>query len=260
MKRTKFKYPSPSETPDLEESLNTEAGSQFGFWCLNIIWTLTLGTFALFVGTGCESTNANQSQSLAPSTPAIASTNALVQSCLLCHSTREMQRGPIIDGLPAWYIEDQLTKFMTGVRGRNSTNKSEFLMGSGVSLIKSDADVETVVTYFSELPPANHLKTVRGDATRGQQLYTLCATCHGPAGEGREDIKSPPLTMQEDWYLYDQLVRTKAGLRSRAQDDPQGLLMEQSIQGMNTQDFRDVVSYINDELSGRAKPEPAPTN
>lgn len=171
-----------------------------------------------------------------------------------------MQRGPIIDGLPAWYIEDQLEKFLAGVRGKNSTNKSEFLMGSGVTLLKNESDVATVVSYFSQLPPANHLKTVRGDAARGQQLYALCAACHGPVGEGREDIKSPPLAMQEDWYLYDQLVRTKAGLRSGSEASPEAALMVQSIQGMNTQDFRDVVSYINDELSGRAKPAVVPSN
>ncbi len=171
-----------------------------------------------------------------------------------------MQRGPIIDGLPAWYLELQLRRFMTGIRGQNPTNKSEFLMGSGISLLKTDADVEQVVAHFSGLPPANHLNTIRGDATRGQQLYALCATCHGPAGEGREDIKAPPLTVQEDWYLYDQLVKTKAGLRGGTEARPEALLMNQSIQGMNTQDFRDVVSYINDVLSGRTKPAVAPSN
>jgi len=222
-------------------------------------WFLAVAVWGLSLSSGCSTpkpTPTAQPPSLANTT----STNALAQSCLLCHGTREMQRGPIIDSLPAWYLELQLQKFMTGVRGQNSTNKSEFLMGSGVTLLKSDADVKRVVSYFSQLPPANHLKAIRGDSTRGQQLYLLCATCHGPAAEGREDIKAPPLTMQEDWYLYDQLVRTKAGLRGRAETDAQGLLMEQSIQGMNTQDFRDVVSYINDELSGRAKPAVAPSH
>src|ERR1041384_6737959 len=37
-------------------------------------------------------------------------------SCLLCHSTKEMQRGPIVAGLPAWYSELQLRKFAEGVR------------------------------------------------------------------------------------------------------------------------------------------------
>lgn len=148
---------------------------------------------------------------------------------------------------------------MTGVRGQNPTNKSEFLMGSGVTLLKTDADVEEVVSYFSQLPPANHVKAIRGDSTRGERLYPLCATCHGPAAEGREDIKAPPLTTQEDWYLFNQLVRIKAGLRGGTDTDPQVGLMNQSVQGMNTQDFRDVVSYINDELSGRAKPAAAPS-
>ena len=51
-------------------------------------------------------------------------------SCLICHSSQEMQRGPIIDGLPAWYGKAQLEKFRDGIRGQNPENRSELLMGS----------------------------------------------------------------------------------------------------------------------------------
>ncbi len=63
--------------------------------------------------------------------------------------------------------------------------------------------------------------------------------------------------MQEDWYLFDQLNRIKAGLRGGLETNSPVWLMHQAVQGLNTQDFRDVVSYINDELAGRA---PAATN
>lgn len=198
----------------------------------------------------------------APHTPVAAgaaapsTTNALVQSCLLCHSTREMQRGPIIDGLPSWYLELQLRRFMTGERGKNPTNKSEFLMGSGISLLQTEEDLATVVQHFSSLPPARHVKTIRGDNERGAAHFTFCATCHGPNGRGREEIKAPPLVVQEDWYLFDQLNRIKAGLRGGQETNSPVWVMHQAVQGLNTQDFRDVVSYVNDELAGRA-PEAA---
>jgi cytochrome c553 len=124
-----------------------------------------------------------------------------------------MQRGPIIDGLPAWYLERQLRLFMSGERGRNPENRSEYLMGSGISLLKTDDDLAAVVRHFSQLPPARHVKTIRGDNERGAAHFTWCATCHGPNGRGREEIGAPPLIVQEDWYLFDQLIRIQAGLR-----------------------------------------------
>lgn len=166
-----------------------------------------------------------------------------------------MQRGPVIAGLPAWYQENQLRKFMSGLRGQNPKNRSEYLMGSGVSLITTEEDLTAAVAYFSQLPATNHIKTVRGDNTRGAEIYQNCIVCHGFNGEGREDLKSPPLTVQEDWYLYDQMVRFGAGLRGATESDPEGWLMHLSTQGMNTQDFRDVVSYINDELNGHPAPK-----
>ncbi len=184
--------------------------------------------------------------------PELAASEPLVQSCLLCHSTREMQRGPIIDGLPAWYLELQLRRFMTGERGTNPENKSEFLMGSGITLLKTEDDLAAVVRHFSSLPPARHVKTIRGDNERGAQHFTFCATCHGTNGRGREEIKAPPLVVQEDWYLFDQLNRIKAGLRGGQDPGNPVWLMHQAVQGLNTQDFRDVVSYVNDELAGRA--------
>ncbi|HAV62977.1 MAG TPA: hypothetical protein DCY13_11505 [Verrucomicrobiales bacterium] len=199
---------------------------------------------------GCQSRS--QLPPAAIAEVATTSTNALVNSCLICHGTREMQRGPVLDGLPAWYLELQLRKFLAGVRGCNPENRSEHLMGSGISLLRTEADFEVAVKLFSEKPPQDHLKTIRGDVGRGRQLFTYCATCHGFDGRGREEVKAPPLTVQEDWYLYDQLVRFKAGLRGGTAADPEGFLMHQAVLGLNTQDFRDVVSYVNDELAGRS--------
>lgn len=223
----------------------------FGYRRLEILWASVLLHLTLHLLTGCSS---RKPEPAAPPTAdaATSPTNALVQSCLLCHSTREMQRGPIIDGLPAWYLELQLRRFMTGERGKNPDNKSEFLMGSGISLLQTEDDLATVVRHFSSLPPAKHVKTIRGNNERGAQHFTFCATCHGPNGRGREEIKAPPLVVQEDWYLFDQLNRIKAGLRGGQDTNSTVWVMHQAVQGLNTQDFRDVVSYINDELAGRA--------
>jgi len=238
----------------IPNAMKRGSGRDPGEWALAVPLSLVLRPLTLLLLTACAA-EPRPPSTANPTAPFSTATN-LVQSCLLCHSTREMQRGPIIDGMPAWYLELQLRRFLTGERGRNPANKSEYLMGSGISLVKTGDDLATVVRHFSQLPPAKHLKTIRGDDERGAQHFTFCATCHGFNGRGREEIQAPPLNVQEDWYLFDQLNRIKAGLRGGQETNSPGWLMHQAVQGLNTQDFRDVVSYINDELRGAVQPLP----
>jgi cytochrome c553 len=179
-------------------------------------------------------------------------------SCLLCHSTKEMQRGPILDGLPAWYLEPQLKKFAEGVRGRNPENKSEALMGAGEAILHDAGERARVSQHIASLPPQRHLLTVRGDLERGRELYAaVCAICHGPTGrEGREDLKSPPLTPLEDWYQLDQLRKYQSGLRGTNALDVEGQLMRAAVLTMSEQDFRDVTRYIAEELAATNAPAP----
>lgn len=187
-----------------------------------------------------------------PASTAPARTGAEVYaSCLLCHSTREMQRGPILDGLPAWYTEPQLKKFADGVRGRNPENRSEVLMGAGEAVLHDAGERARVAQHIASLPPQRHLLTVRGDTARGRTLYqAVCAVCHGATGrEGRADLKSPPLTPLEDWYQLDQLRKYQSGLRGTNAADVEGQLMRAAVLTMSEQDFRDVTRHIAEELA-----------
>ena len=51
------------------------------------------------------------------------------------------------------------------------------------------------------------------DLERGQQLYFLCSTCHGPAGEGNTLLNTPAAGKQDTWYVERQLVNYRANLR-----------------------------------------------
>jgi len=161
-----------------------------------------------------------------------------------------MQRGPIVDGLPAWYSEWQLKKFAEGVRGRNLENRSEALMGAGEAIVHDPNERRRVADHIASLPPRKHLLTVRGDKVRGREMYQSCVVCHGVKGsEGREDLKSPPLTPLEDWYQLDQLRKYKSGLRGTNALDVEGQLMRAAVLQMSEQDFRDVTRYIAEELA-----------
>lgn len=173
----------------------------------------------------------------------------LFQPCLLCHSTREMQRGPILDGLPAWYVENQMRKFRDGIRGSEPENRSAVLMAGAVSPGLSDTDTVLLARHISQLPVRDHLTTVRGDTERGRALYVICAACHGDRAQGNEELKGPPLDVQEDWYLLDQLRKFKAGLRGRHPGDVEGQTMAAVMATLEDAQLRDIVAYITAEFA-----------
>lgn len=48
---------------------------------------------------------------------------------------------------------------------------------------------------------------------RGRGLYTACAACHGPQGEGNPDLNAPRLTHLAPVYVAAQLQKFKQGIR-----------------------------------------------
>lgn len=172
------------------------------------------------------------------------SSSLVYDSCLVCHSTREMQRGPILDGLPSWYVVHQLSKFDKGIRGSKEENKSEFLMHPVVQQYSDPSVWEVLATRIESLPKPDHIKTIRGNPVRGKVLFAVCASCHGPKGEGNQDLKAPPLTVQEDWYLMDQLRKFQLGMRGYDSRDIEGKLMQNIVRMYSIDNLKDIVAFI----------------
>lgn len=214
---------------------------------------LIAGTMPMLLG-GCSTAS---KPPIPPVTQveAVRSGGEIFTSCLLCHSTREMQRGPIIDGLPAWAVELQLKKFRDKVRGSNPTNKSEVLMAAGESIVQDDAEIRRVAEHIASLPPQSHLLTVKGDKQRGKLIYLQCINCHGPKAEGKAETKSPPLNSLEDWFQLDQLRKFKSGLRGKHPQDAEGNVMRLAVMGLSDDDLKNVTRYIAEDLAA-AKPLP----
>ena len=169
-------------------------------------------------------------------------------ACTLCHSTREMQRGPIIDGLPAWYIEAQLAKFASGQRGGNPDNRAEQLMASAIKDLDPALDVAALARFIERQPPPTTPNTTRGDIDAGRAVYAGCIPCHGHRAEGNEVMKSPPLATLEDWYVLDQLRKFHSDLRGSHSEDLQGIQMRASIVHLTLDDLRNVTAYIAAEF------------
>lgn len=169
-----------------------------------------------------------------------------LQACKLCHSNREMQRGPVLDGMEEWYLLDQLQKFKTGLRGQQDSNRAEILMATAMKDVSPDPEtLLSLAQAFATLPPQPSLTTIKGNAERGQQLYQSCANCHGVDAKGKPEVKAPGLLIQEDWFLLDQLRKYKLGLRGTHPEDSFGTVMAAAVKDWPDKDLKDIVVYLN---------------
>ena len=62
-------------------------------------------------------------------------------------------------------------------------------------------------------------------ADRAQELWELCAQCHGPAGGGNPMALAPAIAGLPEWYVATQLRDFKGGLRGLHPEDTGGLRM-----------------------------------
>ena len=215
-------------------------------WRLGMV-AFVVGQFGL-VGVGCAPDSTPPSRFAARTVPTVD--KATLDACMVCHSTKEMQRGPVLDGLPAWYLEAQLKKFQTGQRGKNPKNKAEQLMGAAMSKIKTDTELTALAVHFGKLKPKPSLRVIRGDVATGRALYaTRCASCHGDKGEGKRELNSPPVNVQEDWFLMDQLRKYASGQRGVHPGDAGGVLMKAAAANLSPTDLWNVVAYIAKNLT-----------
>jgi cytochrome c553 len=73
---------------------------------------------------------------------------------------------------------------------------------------------------------------------RGYDLYAKCVVCHGRLGEGKKSQNAPKIGGQMAWYLEQQLVNMKAGIRVNKKMDPY-------IRKLDEQDFKDLALYLS---------------
>lgn len=175
----------------------------------------------------------------------------LFRACVSCHG--DDGRGnraigaPPIAGLPAWYVEAQLTKFRSGVRGRHPDDFEGLRMRPMARQMMNEAEVKSVSSHVASLRPAHVAPTLEGgDRAAGATSFAPCVACHGAKGQGNEGLKAPPLAGQADWYLLGQLKKFKAGIRGADPKDAQGALMRPMALSLpNDKAMLDVVTHVS---------------
>lgn len=187
-----------------------------------------------------------------PVSPVLAGDRGAEQfsTCALCHGPdgrgNQKLEAPAIAGLPQWYIEAQLKKFRTDVRGAHPADYRGVQMRSMAKTIYEEGDVALLAAYVASLPASPAASTLQGDVEKGKATFAVCQACHGDKAQGNEVLKAPPLRNQHDWYMLSQLTRFKGGIRGAHKDDVSGAQMRGIANTLqDEQVMRNVVTYIN---------------
>jgi cytochrome c oxidase subunit II len=84
-----------------------------------------------------------------------------------------------------------------------------------------------------------------GDPAAGAALYAVCSACHGPSGQGNQQLNAPRLAGQSSWYLVRQLHGFKQGWRGASPQDVYGQQMLPMAATLpDDAAVRNVVAYI----------------
>ena len=173
----------------------------------------------------------------------------LFETCVPCHGRAGEGNpeigAPNIGGMQAWYIQTELRKFRAGARGMHFNDTEGMRMRPMALSLMTDENVETVARYVASLPSSRQTPALQGDPKAGEELFALCGSCHGPAGEGEDVAKAPRLAGVDDWYLATQLRKFKSGVRGADPKDPEGRLMRPMARSLPDENaIRNVVAYI----------------
>ena len=183
--------------------------------------------------------------------PGVARGTDLYDTCRPCHGKSgegtEALGAPAIAGLPQWYVEAQLDKFRSGVRGAHPADAEGNRMRPMARSLNLPGDVQSVAQYVASLKARPAHPTLQGgNAAAGEAPYTtVCTVCHGADATGTEGMGAPTLLTQPDWYLLKQLEKYKSGQRGTDTADVTGQQMATMASMLpDHQSMLDVIAYI----------------
>ncbi len=80
----------------------------------------------------------------------------------------------------------------------------------------------------------------------GTTLFqNVCAQCHGPKGEGKEDVKSPSIANLPAWYVTTQITNFHDGKRgTNVAVDPQGAMMAAIAKALKPEQIQAVAKHV----------------
>ena len=144
-------------------------------------------------------------------------------TCSACHLDSGVGnpslKVPAIASLPRWYVTDQLRKFRFGERGDHSKDTAGQLMRQNTKSL-DDRVIAFLGRYVSNMKPVKKKNTIKdADLKKGKTIFTKnCIECHKADGSGDKGKRVPPLNIQPDWYILEQLIKFENGQRLHSKD------------------------------------------
>ncbi|MFC5457510.1 c-type cytochrome [Prosthecobacter fluviatilis] len=91
------------------------------------------------------------------------------------------------------------------------------------------------------VPPA----VASTQSTDGKVIFqTVCAQCHGTAGEGKLELKSPSIAAMPGWYMTTQFANLREGRRGHDASDPQSFMMASIAKALQPEQIKAVIEYV----------------
>ncbi|NNE91420.1 MAG: cytochrome c [Verrucomicrobiales bacterium] len=171
--------------------------------------------------------------------------------CAVCHGPKgEGNRqllAPSIAGLPAWFIELQLSQFREGHRGAHPDDLHGRQMRQ-VALLLDEAATHAVALQIEAMEKIPTVWTGEKPApplVRARRIYAnQCMSCHRFNGTGERVFRSAPLIGLPDWYLAGQLKKYRAGWRGTQPADHYGAKMVAVSSRLSDQDIEEMAAYL----------------
>ena len=182
------------------------------------------------------------------------------QNCVSCHGAEgqgDFSLGaPALAGMENWYVQTQLQKFYSGVRGTHFKNPNGIAMRSALDFLRSEAQpfrpMSHLAHYIEKMPEAKPEKSFDADPVRGKAHYALCVACHGEDAQGNRSLNAPKLTGKQDWYLLKHLVAFRDGVRGADPRDEAGAQMAAIAKVLpDEKAMQDVIAYIQSLSAAR---------
>jgi cytochrome c oxidase subunit 2 len=80
----------------------------------------------------------------------------------------------------------------------------------------------------------------------GEQIFELCAQCHGANGQGQREFSAPAIAGLPQWYIETQLKKFRSGARGSHPDDVTGMLMRpMTLSFHNDGDMKAVAAFVS---------------
>jgi cytochrome c oxidase subunit 2 len=170
--------------------------------------------------------------------------------CAACHGQQgegnPALNAPKLAGQSEWYLRRQLENYLSGARGTHPDDTFGRQMAPMAATVAAGSAMDNVIAHIQSFPDTPAPVTVQGDVAKGQELYGVCAYCHGDQGQGIQAMNAPRTAGMTDWYLVRQIQNFKSGVRGSHLSDYYGFQM--NLMAANLQDdqaINDLVAYIN---------------